>query len=136
MALTAKNSTETPLTKAQLELAARFRIAPDAPVLPNMTSWCKVDFIVNERAEAMVLFDQPMPELVDWIEFDADVRMVTFVTYTGKIFSLGAELSRAFCNNLMKGLEVQLIQVRPEGNDAAVPVMMDQVPLVVRHIGI
>lgn len=126
------------LTPAQLELARRFKIAPDAPVLPNMTSWCKVDFVVNENGAAMVVFDQPMPELVDWVEFDADVHMVTFVTYTGKIFSLGAPLSRPFRDGLRKGLDVQLIQVADDGKGAGgvMPVMVDRVPLVIREIGI
>jgi hypothetical protein len=133
-----KSEVEPTLTPAQMELARRFRIAPDAPVLPNMTSWCKVDFVVNEKGDAMVVFDQPMPELVDWVEFDADVHMVTFVTYTGKIFSLGAPLSRPFRDGLRKGLDVQLIQVEPDGKGTGgmMPVMVDRVPLVIREIGI
>ena len=129
---------ETSLTPAQLELARRFRIAPDAPVLPNMTSWCKVDFVVNEKGDALVVFDQPMPELVDWVEFDADVHMVTFVTYTGKIFSLGAPLSRPFRDGLRKGLDVLLIQVEPDlkNQGGMLPVMVDKIPLVIREIGI
>ena len=126
------------LSAAQLELSRRFKIAPDAPVLPNMVSWCKIDFVVNDTGEAMAVYDQPMPEMVDWVEFDADVRMITFVTYTGKIFSLGSPLSRPFCDSLYKGLTVQLIQVQPDPNlqGGMIPVMIDRVPLVVRFIGI
>lgn len=126
------------LTKQQIELAQRFRIQPNAPVLPNMTAWCKVDFVVNDVGQAMVVYDQPMPEMVDWVEFDADVRMITFVTWSGKIFSLGAPLSKPFCDSLMKGLAVQLIEVTPDPkvSGGMLPVMTDSVPLVVRHIGI
>lgn len=131
-------TTDARLLKAQAELARRFKIPDDAPVLPNMTSWCKVDFMVNELGKVMVIFDQPLPETVDWIEFDADVRMITFVTYRGKIFSLGGDLSRPLCDKLMKALDAQLIQVKDDGvgNGGMMPVMIDHVPLVVRHIGV
>lgn len=133
-----KGAADVVLTKEQRELAARFRIDPNAPVLPNMTAWCKVDYVVNDAGQSMVVYDQPMPEMVDWVEFDADVRMITFVTWTGKIFSLGAPLSKPFCDNLMKGLTVQLIQVMPDPKvqGGMIPVLTDNIPLVVRHIGI
>lgn len=56
-------------------------ICPDAPVFPTLASQCDCELVVNEDGLAMVIYTKTPPEGIEWVEYDADLAMLTFVNY-------------------------------------------------------
>ena len=110
----------------------RYVIPENAPVLPSLASRGGVQLIVKDDGMTMVMFESTLPDAVHWVEYDADVDSLTFVTWRGAIFSLGIKIHRPFRKYLSKRHEIYLIEVDTEMQ----PVMIDVVPMVTRRIGI
>lgn len=107
-------------------------IPRDAPVLPSLASRGKVELVVKDDGSAVVLHDVRLDEPVHWVEFDADLDLMTFVTHSGKIFGLGLPVPPRIKRDLRKAESLFIIYMR----DGEHPVNLDNVVLVVRHVGI
>lgn len=116
----------------QRELAAKYKIAEDAPVLPPFTSRGKVELVVRDDGMSMVLFESELPDAVHWVEYDMDVDSLTFVTWRGAIFTLGMKIHKPFRKYLSRKHAIYLVQM----DATTTPKMIDSVPMVVRRIGI
>ncbi len=113
--------------------AQKFAISPDAPILPTLYSQCECAFAVNEVGMGMVMYTNPMPEGIHWVEYDVDLSMLTFVTWSGKVMGLGMKIHAPFRKYLKKGKEIMLVEMDSAGEDI---ISMYPAKLVVRHIGI
>ncbi len=88
----------------------RYVISPDAPVLPSIVSGDRdAELVVNENGMAMVLYNKPLPEDIDWVEYDVELALLTFVTYDGKVMGLGMKIHKPFRPFLSKCKEIMLI---------------------------
>ncbi len=121
------------LARPSAKAAGKFVISPDAPVLPTLASRCECELAVNEDGIAMVLYTAPMPEGIHWVEYDVDLSMLTFVTWSGKIMGLGMKVHAPFRKYLKMAKEIMLVEL---GADRETMQTIYPAQLVVRHIGI
>lgn len=90
--------------------ADRYVISPNALVLPSMVSGDRsAELLVNEEGQAMVLYDQPLPIFVDWVEYDVDLSLLTFVSFGGEIMGLGMKIHKPFRPCLSQSKQIMLI---------------------------
>lgn len=107
-------------------------IPKDAPVLPSMASRGGVELVVKDDGSALVIFDTPQPERVHWVEYDMDLDMLTFVTWTGKVFGLGMKIHTPFRKYLEQANSLYMILMK----DGQTPTEIDNIVMVVRNIGL
>ena len=112
--------------------ARAYTMRPDAPVLPTLASQCPCELAVNEHGMAMVIFTKTLPEGIEWAEYDADLALLTFVTWSGDIMGLGMKIHLPFRKYLKMGKEIFMVQMTKDGQDI---VVMYPADLVVRHVG-
>lgn len=128
------NSTEIDvLSSPPQQRDGRYMIPEDAKVLPTMASLCECELVVNEEGMAMVLFTKTLPEGIHWIEYDMDLSMLTFVTWSGSIMGLGMKIHAPFRKYLKMAKEIMMVQM---SEDKQSIVVMYPADVVVRNIGI
>lgn len=111
----------------------KYVIPPDAPVLPSIVSGNRdAELMVDQSGNAMVIYNQPLPEDVEWIEYDIDLDMLTFVTYSGKVQGLGMKVHKPFRKYLSKAKEIMLVYLE---NSQDIRGFLP-VKLIVRYTGI
>ncbi|MDD3020323.1 MAG: hypothetical protein PHX61_04990 [Alphaproteobacteria bacterium] len=111
----------------------KYVIPENAPVLPSIVSGGRdAELMVNADGDAAVLYNQPLPEEIDWVEYDMDLALLTFVTYGGKVQGLGMKIHKPFRKYLSKAKEIMLIYME----DAKIPRDIYTAKLVVRNIGL
>ena len=120
------------LTKPAGVQPQKFVIPLDAPVLPTLASQCNCELVVNEDGLAMVIFTKEPAEDIEWADYDVDLSMLTFVTWSGKIMGLGMKVHAPFRKYLKMAKEITLVHVI----DADTLGALYPVRLVHRHIGI
>lgn len=113
--------------------SSKFQISPEAQVLPTLASQCSCELAVKDNGLAMVIYDKPLDEDIHWIEYDIDLSMLTFVTWSGKVMGLGMVVHKPFRKYLRACKEVMMICMEGDkvGFTSIYPAQ-----LVVRHIGI
>lgn len=107
-------------------------IPKDAPVLPSMASRGGVELVVKDDGSSLVIFDTPQLERVHWVEYDMDLDMLTFVTWSGKVFGLGMKIHPPFRKYLQQANSLYMILMK----DGQTPTEIDNVVMVVRNIGL
>lgn len=113
--------------------AARYVIPENAPVLPSIVSGGRdAELVVNADGAAMVLYNKRLPEPIEWVEYDMDLALLTFVTYDGKVQGLGMKVHKPFRRYLGRAQEIVLIYME----DAERPREIYPAKLVVRNVGI
>lgn len=107
-------------------------LAADSPVWPSTAaSAMKIEVVVNEDGMVWVLHDAPFPDYLEWIEFDSDIGLMTFVTAGGKIQGLGLTVHQPMRDYVAMADEVCMIMLREkEVRDMAL------VPLTVQGYGL
>ncbi len=108
-------------------------IRPDAPVFPTLASQCDCELVVNEDGLAMVIYTKTPPEGIEWVEYDADLAMLTFVTWSGAVMGLGMKIHVPFRKYLKKSQGILLAQMSEDGTEL---ITLYPADLVVRHIGV
>lgn len=84
-------------------------------VLRSLTSYQTPDIVANFAGEAMLVYDQPLPGLVWWAEYDPDLAQLIFVTVTGQIFAFGTHIHESVDKYLRLATTIQLVQVDAVG---------------------
>lgn len=103
-------ATDPPKTRPIIVDGKTYMIPPDAPVLPSIVSGGRdAELVVNENGMAMVLYNRPLPEDIDWVEYDVELALLTFVTYDGKVMGLGMKIHEPFREGLSKAEEITLV---------------------------
>ncbi len=109
-----------------------FEIPVGAPVLPSIVSGDRdAELVVNADGLAMVLYNQPLQEAIEWAEYDMDLEILTFVTWEGKVQGLGMKVHKPFRRYLARAQEIVMIYME----DASRPREIYPAKLVVRNIG-
>ncbi len=111
----------------------RHVIPTNARVLPTLASQCKCELVINQEGGAMLIFNRPLPEGIEWAEYDADLAMLTLVTWDGNIMGLGLKIHPPLRKYLKMAKEIMLIEMT---EDTTGIVVMYPAELVVRHIGL
>lgn len=101
---------DTPKTRPIVVDGKTYMIPPDALVLPSVVSGDRsAELLVNEEGQAMVLYDKPLPIFVDWVEYDVDLSLLTFVSFGGEIMGLGMKIHKPFRPCLSQSKQIMLI---------------------------
>lgn len=101
---------------------------PDSPVYPSLLSTMKADLVLNPESDIWLIYSEPLPELVKWIEYDIELETLILVSLSGKIQSFGKKVAPAMKKYLRQGRQIYLIRY-----DMDVIQDMGIVPLVVRE---
>ena len=72
----------------------------------------KVDFLANQEGGIWILHDQAMPEILKWVDFDADAHTITFAYQTGKTQELGLPIPANMTERLKKANNISVILVK------------------------
>ncbi|HRK97678.1 MAG TPA: hypothetical protein PLE43_04275 [Alphaproteobacteria bacterium] len=114
-------------------LDMKYVIPENAPVLPSIVSGGRdAELLVDIDSNAAVLYNQPLPEEIEWVEYDMDLALLTFVTYSGKVQGLGMTIHKPFRKYLGKADKVMMIYME----DAKFPRDIYPAKLIVRYTGI
>lgn len=102
-------------------------------VLPPLASFCNCELIVNEVGMSAVAFTKPLPEGIHWVEYDMDLSLLTFVTWSGNIMELGMKVHPPFKKYLKMAEQIMMVQMSEDEKEI---IVMYPADLVVRNIGI
>lgn len=106
---------------------SKLEINADSPVYPSLMSMMKVDLVISPESDVWMAHDQPLPEVLKWIEYDLDLQTLTLVCVSGKIQDFGMKVPAPMKKYLRKAAHVYAIhQAEDHIKD------MSRVPLVVR----
>ena len=112
---------------------AKYIKSADAIVLPPLASICECELLVNEQGMAAVLFNKTLEEGIHWVEYDMDLSLLTFVTWSGNVMGLGMKVHAPFRKYLKEAEEIMMVQMSDDKQHLVVTYPAD---LVVRNIGI
>jgi hypothetical protein len=101
---------------------------PDSPVYPSLMSMMKADLVLNPESDIWLIHDQPLPEVVKWIEYDIELETLILVSVSGKIQGFGQKIPPAMKKYMGKGRMIHLIYF-----DMDLIQDMSIVPLIVRE---
>ncbi|QQG36457.1 MAG: hypothetical protein HYS17_01300 [Micavibrio aeruginosavorus] len=88
----------------------------------------KVDLAISPESDVWMAHDQPLPEVLKWIEYDLDLETLTLVSVSGKIQDFGMKVPSPMKKYLRKAKHIYAIhQAEDHIKD------MSRVPLVVRE---
>ena len=108
-------------------------IAEDAAILPPMASFCECELAVNEDGQAMVIHTKPLPEGIHWVEYDMDLSLLTFVSWSGSTMELGMKVHAPFRKYLKMAKEVMMVELKDNNQSLGT---IYPAKLMVRNIGI
>lgn len=84
----------------------------ESPVFPTMNSTMKIDFLYNEEGKAWLLHDRPLPDILKWVEYDADTENVILVTRSGKIQDLGLKVPAGQALYIERAMEITVLLMK------------------------
>ncbi len=116
-----------------LALQPKYVRSTEATVLPPLASFCECELLVNDAGMAIVAFNKTLPEGIHWVEYDMDLSILTFVTWSGSIMELGMKVHAPFRKYLKTAEQIMMVQMSDDGKQIIVTYPAD---LVVRNIGI
>lgn len=100
---------------------------PDSPVYLSLMSMMKVDLVISPESDVWMLHDQPLPEVMKWVEYDQDLQTLTLVSLSGKVQDFGMRVPPAMQKYMKRATKIYAIhQGENEIKDMTV------VPLLVR----
>lgn len=102
-------------------------------VLQPLAQFCHCELVVSEAGAAMVLYTKTLPEGIHWAEYDVDLSLLTFVTWSGSIMELGMKVHAPFRKYLKQSEEIMMVQLSEDKKDLVVAYPAD---LVTRDVGI
>lgn len=111
----------------------KYVITEDAQILAPMASFCECELVVNEDGQAMVIYTKPLPEGIHWVEYDMDLALLTFVSWSGSAMELGIKVHRPFRKYLQKATEIMLVELKEDKQSLG---SIYPAKLMVRNIGI
>lgn len=119
--------------KEKASPAQRYVKAADAKILPPLAQYCECELLVTELGKALVVFNKTLPEGIHWAEYDMDLSLLTFVTWSGDIMGLGMKIHPPFRKYFKMADSITMVQMT---EDKAEILVSYDVDLVIRNIGI
>jgi hypothetical protein len=79
------------------------------PVWPEAATTMNIDVAVNSDSSVWVIHDKHFPDYIEWVEFDMESRVMTFVTAGGKIQNLGLTIHPPMDGYVARAKQVALV---------------------------
>lgn len=102
----------------------------EAPVYPDISSRMTLDFVFNEDG-AWLMHGRPLPDVLRWVEYDADTEQVTLVLREGRLQDIGLKVPADHGQKLFQ-LDKVTVMFMNEGQVEDIAL----VPLVARRISL
>lgn len=84
----------------------------ESPVLPPLAASMTVDFLWDEDGGAWILHDKPLPEILKWVDYDADRGVVTLNTAKGRTQDLGVAIPAKASKLLAKTVKITVMYMQ------------------------
>jgi hypothetical protein len=108
----------------------RGKTSPSGPQkAPALADIMKIALFIHENGTLWVVHDKPLPERLEWLDFDGDDRKITFIGYGGKPMELGLNVPDEYLEPL---LDAEYVMAAHVENDQIIN--MTIVPVVTRMI--
>ena len=88
----------------------------EMPVLSDAVKAMKLDLVVSDLEEVYIFHEKPMPERVNWVEYDRENLKLYFISEKGRIQGLGLQVMKRLDEIIAKARRVYLIH-RENGVD-------------------
>lgn len=121
------------LEKSAVTQGKRHIISPDAHQLPTLASQCDCELVVDKDGMAMVIYTKQPAEGIDWAEYDVDLSLLTFVTWSGNVMGLGMKIHTPLKKHMEIAKEIMLVHLDTATNEI---VSIYPIEVVIRNIGI
>jgi hypothetical protein len=76
---------------------------------PSLAKMMTVDLMVNERGNLWVLHDKPLPMILNWAEYDADLASLTLVAQDGEVLDLGMKIHKPLQKPMLEAREIYVV---------------------------
>lgn len=86
-----------------------FGLAVESKGPTALSGMMTVDMMVNERGNIWVLHDRPLPMILNWAEYDADLATLTFVAQDGEALELGMTIHKPLQKPMMLVREIYVV---------------------------
>lgn len=103
----------------------------DMPVLPDLKGDMDVDLVVKEDGKLYVFHERPLPEQVQWAEYDVDDAALFFVGPEGRIQNLGMTVHKPMRPYMKKAVSLYMVEVGEKGAKN-----IYRLPMAVRDTGL
>lgn len=90
----------------------------------------KVEFVINDRAEAFVFHNKPFKKRLSWIEYDLDTSKLDFVMDNGDVRNFGVQVRRDLSKYLQNAFQILLVLTDEKTNE---PVEGEYFPLIIHR---
>ncbi|MDH5721773.1 MAG: hypothetical protein OEY94_00415 [Alphaproteobacteria bacterium] len=84
----------------------------DMPVLRDAAEGMQLDLIVGDRGEVYILHAKPLPEPVNWVEYDREVLKLYLISDKGRIQGVGLKVKKRLDEIISAARQVCLIHCK------------------------
>ena len=87
----------------------------------------KVEFAINDRAEAIIFHNKPFTKSLSWLEFDMNDNRLDFVLEDGDIRNFGIPVDPSLAKHMQNAFQVLMVLSDEKTGD---PIEGDYMPLI------
>lgn len=103
----------------------------ESPFLKPLDQTMNVDFLFNSKGDVWIFHDRPLPDILKWVEYDADMESVTLITASGRMQDIGGKIPADLGRKMAGASEITVTYMnKGQVEDFAI------VPMLVRGITI
>ena len=98
-----------------LEKIQKTAAPASSAVLPSLRTTMEVSLVLSPESDVWLLHGKPLPGILKWVEYDADLRNLILVMIDGRVQGTGFPVPDDMRAYMMKAEEIYVIQVDTEG---------------------
>ena len=77
-----------------------------------------VELMINDRAQAMILYDKPFSKKLSWLEYDLDSSKLDFVLEDGDLRNFGIPVHPKLAKYMQNAYQVLMVQVDEQAGES------------------
>lgn len=81
----------------------------EMPVLRDAVKAMKLDLAVSEGGDVYVFHEKPMPEKLNWVEYDRAALKLYFISHKGRIQGLGMKVAQTLDNTIAQSRRIFIV---------------------------
>jgi hypothetical protein len=78
----------------------------------SLADQMKVNLVVNDKSELILLHDQQFPFLLNWAEFDADLSKLYFIGFKGTPLELGIKIPKKLFADIRRNKKISTVLIQ------------------------
>lgn len=84
----------------------------------NPETGMSVELLINDRAQATILYDRPFSKKLSWLEYDLDSSKLDFVLEDGDLRNFGIPVHPKLAKYMQNAYQVLMVQVDKEADES------------------